>query len=147
MFALIETDCSSSIGKRNSRLPWSASVDVLTHYKRITKDRTIVVGYNTYVHFPMNRFNPSQTYLVVTIRPESRKTVHKNVFFISRPELEKMDTTDFVLVGGYTMFRLFNDQIQHLYRIHLSHTFHECDLVDPCVVQNCTNINVHAKQI
>lgn len=147
MFALIETDCLSGIGKRNSRLPWSASVDVLAHYKRLTKDRTIIMGYNTYMHFPMNRFNPSQTYMVVTIRPESRQSVHKNVFFVSRLELEQMDTTEFVLVGGYTMFCLFNDRIKHLYRIHLSRTFHECDLKDPCVVKNCNNIYVRAKQI
>lgn len=147
MFALIETDCSSGIGKRNCRLPWSASADVLAHYKELTKNRTIVMGYNTYVHFPMNRFNASQTYLVVTIRPESRKTIHQNVRFVSRLELEQMDTTEFVLVGGYTMFLLLNDRIRHLYRIRLNHTFHECDLEDPCIVQNCTEIYVHTKQI
>lgn len=147
MFALIETDCLYGIGKRNSRLAWWASKDVLNHYKRITQDRTIVMGYNTYLHFPMNRFDPTQTYLIVTIRPESRRTVHNNVRFVSRLELEEMNSNEFMLVGGYTMFCLLHDKIHYLYRIHMNHSFHESDLKDPCVVENSETIYLKNKLI
>lgn len=130
MFAIIETDCSFGMGKRYCRSPWWAFKEVLHYYKQCTAGRTIVMGYDCYKHFPMNRFNPKQDYLVVTIRPEAKTNVHKNVRFITRCELDQMDSSEFILVGGYTMFRLLSDKIHSVFRIRLNHTFHECDLFE-----------------
>lgn len=148
MFAIIETDCSSGMGKRYSRSPWWASQEVLQCYKQCTANRTIVMGYDCYKHFPMNRFNSNQYYLVLTIRPEAQTSVHKNVRFISRFELDQMDSSEFILVGGYTMFRLLSDKIHFVFRIHLNHTFHECDLFEhPNNDKECTHICITNKSI
>lgn len=130
MFAIIETDCAGGLGKRHCRSPWGGHRDVLQHYERCTKNRTVVMGYATFKNFPMIRFNSSQQYIVLTIRPEKRVTVHSNVRFMCMTEFETMDTTDFVLVGGYTMFRLLRDRIHHVFRYRVRNTCNECDIFE-----------------
>jgi dihydrofolate reductase len=130
MFAIIETDCAGGLGKRHCRSPWGGHQGVLQHYKRCTKNRTVVMGYATFKSFPINRFNSSQQYIVLTIRPEKRSTVYNNVRFVCMSEFNKMDTTDFILVGGYTMFRLLHDRIHHMFRYCVNNTCNECDIFE-----------------
>lgn len=88
------------------------------------------MGYTTFKNFPMIRFNSSQQYIVLTIRPEKRTAVHGNVRFMCMTEFESMDTTEFILVGGYTMFRLLHDRIHHVFRYHVYQTCNECDIFE-----------------
>lgn len=130
MFAIVESDCAGGLGKRHCRSPWGSDRAALDHYRRCTKNRTIVMGYETFKNFPMNRFDPSQRYFVITICPERRQTVYTNVCFVCMSDFEKMDSTNFVLVGGYTMFRMLQDEIHHVFRYHVNMTYNECDIYE-----------------
>ena len=130
MLAIVESDCAGGLGKRHCRSPWGGDRGALDHYRRCTKDRTIVMGYETFKNFPMNRFDSSHQYIVLTIFPERRRTVHPNVRFVCMSEFSKMDSTDFVLVGGYTMFRMLRDDIHHVFRYHVNNTCNECDIYE-----------------
>lgn len=134
MFAIIETDCAQGIGKRECRSPWWGSKQMLACYKEYTKGRVIVMGYDTFRTFPMNRFDSKQTYIVLSISETRRRDAHDNVLFMNMSDFEhllKVYEREYVLVGGYTMFNLLMDHIHEMCMVMMDATYNECDLFFP----------------
>lgn len=100
-------DEENAIGK-DGNLPWKQSSD-LQHFKRITLNKTIVMGRKTWESLP--GLLPNRKHLVMSRSPRT------DVETISKEQvLELADNEEIFVIGGGEIYRMFIDEAKEIFR-------------------------------
>lgn len=103
MKAIVAIDENYAIGYKSGELIWRCSPD-LAHFKRLTSDRTLVVGRKTYQHMPVLK---------------NRRVLVLGRDYYSVDDLLKEDV-DWV-IGGMQTYKVFAPYCHSLYISHIQH--------------------------
>lgn len=115
-------DEENAIGK-DGNLPWRQSSD-LQHFKRLTLNRTIVMGRKTWESLP--GLLPNRTHLVMSRSPRT------DVETISKEEvLELANHEDIFIIGGGEIYRLFIEEAKEVFRTVIHTIVEQADTFAP----------------
>ncbi len=97
----------------NNKLPWHIPED-LKHFKRLTKDKTMIMGRKTYDSLP--DVVKQRECVVVSRNPK---------YGIAFDDLiDNLDPNkEYIVIGGGEIYKLFNDYVDTLYLTVVNHLF------------------------
>ena len=108
-------DLNHGIGYHNE-LPWHISND-LKHFKEITLNHIIIMGYNTYKSLHCKPL-PYRTNIVLTHKDKSQCDT-QNLKFMNLKQLKKYindhSNQELIIIGGNSLFQLFKSQVDKIY--------------------------------
>lgn len=124
MIAYIWAEDKNGVIGANGQLPWHIPED-LQHFKHLTQNHTLIMGYRTYQTMPQP---PSfgRQYWVLTHHREQNlpPSVH---FFQNATQLQKQvenrPEQDFMVIGGVSVFNLFQEQVTTLYQTKIKRAY------------------------
>ena len=100
-------DEENAIGK-DGDLPWKQSSD-LQHFKRLTLNKTIVMGRKTWDSLPGKL--PNRTHLVMSRSPRD------DVEIVSREDvMQRAEDEEIMIIGGGEIYRMFIDVASEIFR-------------------------------
>lgn len=111
------TDKNFGIGYKN-KIPWHSSAD-FDHFKKETLNKTIVMGYNTWVSLPKKPLS-SRLNIVLLSREYADRDLYEetNVLFLDENNLESIirNNPECVIIGGEKIYNYalpYIDEIIH----------------------------------
>jgi dihydrofolate reductase len=115
-------DEENAIGK-DGDLPWRQSSD-LQHFKRLTLNRTIVMGRKTWESLP--GLLPNRTHLVMS------RSLRTDVKTISKEEvLELANHENIFIIGGGEIYRMFIEEAKEVFRTVIHTIVEQADTFAP----------------
>ncbi|WP_271397683.1 dihydrofolate reductase [Salinicoccus roseus] len=122
MLAYVWAEDENKLIGRDKALPWRLPADI-KFFKDVTMQGDIVTGRKTYETIP-NRPLPGRRNIVLTLQADYEApgaiVVHSKEEILA---LEKENDEDLYIIGGGTLFRMFEDEVDVLYRTVIHDTF------------------------
>ena len=122
MLAYVWAEDENKLIGRDKALPWRLPADI-KFFKDVTMQGDIVTGRKTYETIP-NRPLPGRRNIVLTLQADYEApgaiVVHSKEEILA---LEEKNDEDLYIIGGGTLFRLFEDEVDVLYRTVIHDTF------------------------
>lgn len=122
MLAYVWAEDETRLIGKGDRLPWRLPADV-AFFKKITMRGDMVTGRKTYETIP-NRPLPGRRNIVLTTEKDYEApgaiVVHSKEEVL---ELEKKNGEDLYIIGGSSLFEMFEDEVDELYRTVIHDTF------------------------
>ena len=122
MLAYVWAEDENKLIGRDKALPWRLPADI-KFFKDVTMQGNIVTGRKTYETIP-NRPLPGRRNIVLTLQADYEApgaiVVHSKEEILA---LEEENDEDLYIIGGGTLFRLFEDEVDVLYRTVIHDTF------------------------
>ncbi|WP_342387585.1 dihydrofolate reductase [Salinicoccus bachuensis] len=122
MLAYVWAEDENKLIGREKALPWRLPADI-KFFKDVTMRGDIVTGRKTYETIP-NRPLPGRRNIVLTLQADYEApgaiVVHSKEEILA---LEKENGEDLYIIGGATLFRMFEDEVDALYRTVIHDTF------------------------
>lgn len=115
MLAYVYAEDKNGLIGKGDRLPWSLPADV-KFFKKVTMQGDVVMGRATYESIP-NRPLKGRRNIVLTHNPDYEApgaivvNSKKEVL-----ELYEKYAEDFYIIGGVSLFKIFEDDVDYLYR-------------------------------
>jgi dihydrofolate reductase len=112
VISLIAALAENHVIGRDNRLPWHLPAD-LRHFKRLTLDKPILMGRNTWESLPGPL--PRRTHIVVTRTPGYRA---EGCILVASPEAgiaAAGDVAELMVVGGEALYRALLPRAERMY--------------------------------
>ncbi len=110
---------------RDGQLPWRIPAD-LKHFKELTWQKTIILGHRTWQSFPKQQPLPQRQHWILTHQPASAFPAAVKVYHDAnsiRQAVIQAPETDFYVIGGVSLFELFEDLVTDLYCTKIDHVY------------------------
>lgn len=122
MLAYVWAEDKNRLIGKDGALPWRLPADV-AFFKKITMRGDMVTGRKTYETIP-NRPLPGRRNIVLT-RQKNYEASGATVVYSKEEilELEKNGAEDLYIIGGAVLFKMFEDEVDELYRTVIHATF------------------------
>lgn len=119
-------DEENAIGK-DGDLPWKQTSD-LQHFKRLTLNKTIVMGRKTWDSLPGKL--PNRTHLVMSRSPRD------DVEIVSREDvMQRAEDEEIMIIGGGEIYRMFIEDAKEIFRTIIHTRVDEPDTFAPDPVE------------
>ncbi len=122
MLAYVWAEDENRLIGKGDALPWRLPADV-AFFKKITMRGDMVTGRKTYESIP-NRPLPGRRNIVMTTQQDYEApgaiVVHSKEEIL---ELEQTGDEDLYIIGGAVLFRMFEDEVDELYRTVIHDSF------------------------
>lgn len=122
MLAFVWAEDENKLIGKGDELPWRLPADV-AFFKKVTMQGDIVAGRKTYETIP-RRPLPGRENIVLTTQKDyeapGATVVHSKEEILA---LEKKNDKGLYIIGGESLFRMFEDEVNELYRTVIHDTF------------------------
>lgn len=137
--AIMACDDEFGVGL-NNRMPWPRSTEDLQWFKKLTRNKTVVMGSKTWHSDDMPSPLPNRHNVVVTGKPENYPDAHECIPYENMTLMESIDKLaykeEIFIIGGAVLIEQVITMIDQLYLSRFSGDY-GCDrFIDPNSLQH-----------
>lgn len=121
---------------RNNTIPWKCKED-MAYFKESTLNKTVIMGRKTWESLYVKPL-PHRRNIVITNNPESHRIpyVDMGVEFVRFEDIDPYNHQDSFVIGGLSIYNLFNKYINRYYVSNIDEEVESCDCYFPDHILN-----------